>query len=297
MRVRLVVNPRASTVSEARLRAVEERLGRIGTVETRRTERPMHARTLAAEADCDLLVAYGGDGHANEVLNGLPDGLPVAFLPGGGTSVLARALGFPRDAVRAAGLLEVAARRTISLGRVNGRRFAFSAGLGVDADTVRAVDRLGRSPDGRRPGDLAFARAAAAAIWRGYPQDLEVHGHGRVAAVFACNDAVYSYAGSRPIVVSPRARFELGLDLAGVRRVDRARAWPILGRLALGLGVGGANGILLHDQDRIEITCARPVAAHADGEDLGDLREIVLEAERAAATVLVPAVSVRHGRR
>ena len=49
--------------------------------------------------------------------------------------------------------------RRIGLGRVNGRRFGFSAGLGLDAELVRRVDQLGRSPDGRRPGDIAFVKA------------------------------------------------------------------------------------------------------------------------------------------
>ena len=50
------------------------------------------------------------------------------------------------------------ARRAGSrVGSVNGRRFAFNAGIGFDAELVRRVDALGRRSDGKRPGDLAFA--------------------------------------------------------------------------------------------------------------------------------------------
>ena len=55
--------------------------------------------------------------------------------------------------------------RRIGLGRVNGRRFGFNAGLGFDAELVRKVDELGRRPDGRRPGDVAFVKVASGALW------------------------------------------------------------------------------------------------------------------------------------
>ena len=101
------------------------------------------------------MVAFSGDGGFNEVLNGVQDGVPLGFLPGGGTNVLPRALGLPRNPVaaarRVAEALEQGRRRRISLGRVNGRRFSFSAGIGLDAELVRRVDALGRRDDGRRP--------------------------------------------------------------------------------------------------------------------------------------------------
>src|SRR5439155_25561915 len=92
--------------------------------------------------------------------NGADGSIPVGFLPGGGTSVLSRALGLPRDPVAAAeqvsdALVENRTRR-IALGRVNGRRFCFSAGIGLDAEVVRRVDGRGRRPDGRRAGNLVY---------------------------------------------------------------------------------------------------------------------------------------------
>src|SRR4029077_7941313 len=114
------------------------------------TERPGHATELVAEADrggAQAVVIFSGDGGFNEALNGLERDVPVGFLPGGGTSVLARALGLPRDPVTAArqvaDALAVGRTRRISVGRVNGRRFAFSAGVGLDAEAVRRVDALG----------------------------------------------------------------------------------------------------------------------------------------------------------
>jgi diacylglycerol kinase family enzyme len=103
MEVALIVNPFASEVSEERVRAVEQELGRVASVTTVLTERPRHASELAASSSAaDAIVVFSGDGGFNEVLNGVAGEAPLGFLPGGGTSVLPRALGLPRDPARAA---------------------------------------------------------------------------------------------------------------------------------------------------------------------------------------------------
>jgi len=160
--IALIVNPFASRVDEQRLDAVRAALARAGEVRVLSTERARHGTELAAAAVADgatAVVVFSGDGGYNEVLNAVDGLIPLGFVPGGGTSVLPRALGLPRDAVRAAEQIAdalVSGRtRRISLGRVNGYRFAFEAGIGFDAAAVRKVDELGRAADGRRPGDLA----------------------------------------------------------------------------------------------------------------------------------------------
>src|SRR5215208_1599037 len=100
----LIVNPKASRVTEEGISAVERALMRSAYLRTVRTERARHAVELAREAgDADALIVYSGDGGFNEALNGVErEDLPLGFVPGGGTSVLPRALGLPRDAVEAA---------------------------------------------------------------------------------------------------------------------------------------------------------------------------------------------------
>jgi len=292
MKVVLVVNPYASGVSEARVRAVEVELEGVASTTTLLTERPGHAIELAAAADGDALVVLSGDGGFNEVLNGAPAGLPLGFLPGGGTNVLSRALGLPRDLEAAsrqvAEALASGRTRTISVGRVNGRRFGFSAGIGLDAELVRRVDALGRREDGKRPGDTAFIASAVRLLAERrarFEPALEVEGHGRAAFAFVANADPYSYAGSIPIHVAPEARFELGLDLVAPRRV-RAATVPRLLRHVV-TGRGWRDVLHLHDLDRIEIGCDRPLPLQADGEDLGDVEHAVFEAERGAIAVLV----------
>jgi diacylglycerol kinase family enzyme len=294
MKAVLIVNPFATNVSDERVEAVERELARASDVTTIRTEHPLHATELVTEAcrgGADALVVYSGDGGFNEALNGLEGDVPIGFLPGGGTSVLSRALGLPVDPVDASRRLAdaIAARRTrrITLGRVNGRRFAFAAGVGLDAEAVRRVDEMGRRKDGRRPGDLAFALAVvrALAAQRGHVEpSLEVRGLGRAAFAFVANGAPYTYARRVPLPIVPEADFELGLDVVAPKRVRRRSivrtAWEILS--------GHPRNVLYaHDVDRIEIVCDRPTPLQADGEDLGDVGEAVFEAERNAVSVFI----------
>ena len=295
MEVVLIVNPFASAVTEDRVRAVERELGRAATVRTLLTERPGHGAVLAAAAVGDALVVYSGDGGFNEALNGVPTGLPLGFLPGGRTSVMPRALGLPRDPVAAARALAEALEqrrtRTISLGRVNGRRFGFSAGIGLDGELVRRVDALGRREDGRRPGDAAYIAAAVrllAAKHGRFEPALEVRGLGRAAFLLVANTDPYTYAGPLPIHAAPEAQFELGLDLVAPAKVTTRSVPRYLRYLFRGRGQIEAKDVLYgHDLDRIEVTCDRPLPLQADGEDLGDVTEAVFEAERSALTVLI----------
>jgi diacylglycerol kinase family enzyme len=295
MNVALIVNPFASAVSEERVRVVEEELSRAGTVRTVLTERAGHAVELAAAAPEEAVVVYSGDGGFNEVLNGVRHGVLLGFLPGGGTNVLPRALGLPRDAAAAAkqvaDALEQGRTRTISLGRVNGRRFSFAAGVGLDAELIRSVDALGRRADGKRPGDLAYLTAAMRLLLdrrARFEPALELRGHGRAAFALVANTDPYSFVGTLPLHVAPEARFELGLDVVAPERVTASTLPRLLRYVFTGRGQQEADDVVYaHDLDRLEIACDRPLALQADGEDLGDVEQAVFEAERSAARVLI----------
>ena len=116
MRALLVVNPAATTTSARTRDVLIHALASELKLEVATTEYRGHARDLgrrAAESgEIELVVALGGDGTVNEVVNGLlhdgpdPEGLPrLAVVPGGSTNVFARALGLPNDAVEATGAL------------------------------------------------------------------------------------------------------------------------------------------------------------------------------------------------
>jgi diacylglycerol kinase family enzyme len=267
----LIVNPNASRVTEER---IEEVVARFRPVEVLRTEHSGHATDLAREAESGQVWVLGGDGLVNEVLNGLRPGTVLGVVPAGGSNVLARAVG--------------SGMHRISTGRVNGRRFAFAAGIGVDSEVVRELETEQRPRAGRRSSDLAYARAVVRRLLQGSEPRLEVVGLGRAASAFVSNGPVFTYAGPLPLRFAPAARFELGLDVVAPERISSATLARLVPRLVFGRGLAGAPGVLSgHDLDRIEIRCDTPLPLEADGEDLGDVTEAVFEADRDALAVFV----------
>jgi diacylglycerol kinase family enzyme len=300
-RVRLIVNPVASGVRDRTVRTAMGALGVRLDVELVETDHRGHATGLAAGAAAagfDGIVAMGGDGTANEVLNGIGDALPVGILPAGGTSVLARALGMPRHigpaATRIADALVEGRERFINLGLVNGRRFSFASGLGADAQAVRLVDGAGR-PKGRRPGDAYFAAQIMRTLLRGDFREpaLEVLMQDEVVArggsIFVANVHPWSYVGPFALKLAPRATFEGGLDVV-IPSDMRRRHLP---RYATQLLVTGSQAYrtdrllaYLHDVDEVRVACSRPLPLHVDGDDLGDVEEAHFAVVRDAARIL-----------
>jgi len=285
----LIVNPFASAVDEHRLAAVRAALP-AGT-ETMLTTAAGEATEIARSAGAvDAIYVFGGDGTFNEALNGVEQDVPLGFIPGGGTSVLPRALGLPRNPGKAAQRIAEGRTRRIGLGRANGRRFGFSAGVGFDAELVRKVDEIGRRPDGRRPGDVAFVKVASGALWGRhgrFDEQLEVEGAGRAAFVLVANCSPYTYAGTVALDLVPGASFDDGL--AYVAPVSlRARDLPrLLLRGARGSGLKDERTLAARDLDGIVVHCDGPLPLQVDGEDAGDVRDVVYEAERDAVTVFV----------
>ena len=333
MRAVLVVNPASTTASprtrEVLLAALEGEL-KLDIVET--THRS-HATELARQSRLDgveLVIALGGDGTVNEVVNGLLDDGPredvpdLAVVPGGGTNVFARALGIPRDPVEATGALLTALRerrrRSIGLGQVDQRWFTFNAGLGWDAAVVTAVDRR-RHESAKRDGPARsrasdYFRAAIRSFFldtdRRHPaltvtftdpsalsEDPSAQSTARAVSadggdggddavdelaeltglhmVMVANTAPWTYLGARPIGPFPRASFDHGLDLYGLRTLRTIstlrQARQVVSRRDV--EPRGRAAVHRHDLGGFRVTAARPVALQVDGEPLGERSEAV----------------------
>lgn len=143
MKIKLIANPVAGRHAAGKIREIERRLAGLGAkVEVALTEYAGHAEVLAR--DCrgfDRLVAAGGDGTVNEVINGMmPRPVPLAVIPLGTANILALETGLPADL---AGQCENAVQggvRQITLGRAGRRYFVLMAGAGLDAEVVRRVN-------------------------------------------------------------------------------------------------------------------------------------------------------------
>jgi diacylglycerol kinase family enzyme len=232
-----------------------------------------------ATADRD---ATAGRLAASSEPRGRAASLPaLGALPGGNANVFTRAVGLPADPVDAAGqilqALSEGRYRSVGLGLAGGRYFTFNAGLGLDAEVVRAVD--GRRALGRTATPALYVRMTLRQFYRVTdrrhpPLMLERDGHPPVGPLFlgaVSNTAPWTYLGRRPVYTNPQASFESGLDvfaLRSMRTISTARI--IRQMLSPARPLRGSSVLTLHDQAELTLRSARPLAFQVDGEYMGE---------------------------
>ncbi len=210
-RVLVIHNPAAGRNRKRRLDAVLARLRRLGCAVTaretrRRGDAEMFARD-AAPGEFDVVVAAGGDGTVNEVVNGLvagPGGLKLAVVPLGTANVLACEIGLdPKDVEQIARTIADGPARRVHLGTANGRHFVLMAGAGLDAHVVEGVNIALK----RRTGKLAYVvESVKQAFGYDFPElKIRADGvtyEGRMAV--ACKGRFYG----GPFLAAPGAKLE-----------------------------------------------------------------------------------------
>jgi YegS/Rv2252/BmrU family lipid kinase len=162
-RLLIIFNPTAGWRRRRRLAAVLRLLRARGCALTMRPNPgPGDATRLAAEAvpeRYDVVVAAGGDGTINEIINGLPEDAPaLALIPLGTANVLAAERGLRGDPESIALTVASGQPGPVTLGAVNGRRFALMAGVGFDAHVVQTVDLRLKRWLGRAAYGVAIVR-------------------------------------------------------------------------------------------------------------------------------------------
>lgn len=303
LRILLIVNSFASSVTARNTVVVHRRLARGHDVEVVETHRRGHATRFALDAarqGFDVVVGYGGDGTLNEVATGIAGtDTALGVLPGGSTNVFARTLGLPNDPVEAADRLargiDAANLRPIGLGCANGRYFCFHTGIGFDAAVVRAVER--RASLKRWLGHPLFISAAVGTWLRGYDRrhpHFAIDGgpHGEIGdAYFAIvlNTNPYTYLGNRPLDLSPAATLDRGLVVIGFRTL---RVVPILRGLGAALRGGGVatsdDLFEWRDVAHLRVHHDEPFPYQLDGDYLGSVTELVFDHVPDAVQLVFP---------
>jgi diacylglycerol kinase family enzyme len=299
MRALLVVNPNATTTTERGRDILVRALRSQVSLDVAYTQRRGHAVDLAREAardGLDLVVTLGGDGTVNEAINGLmtfdagaaadraQDRPALAVVPGGSTNVFARALGLPSDWAEGTGAILEALRdrreRIVGLGRADDRYFTFCAGLGFDAEVVRRVDQARHKGSTSTP--LLYFRstmAQLAATNRRVPLlTLQLPGESAQAGLawmLVQNTAPWTYIGERAVNPNPRASFDTGLDVLGLKTLPMAGTAKAMAELALrGRSPRGKQVVRMHDLPGFTLTAAKPIAFQVDGEYLGEVDKL-----------------------
>ncbi len=312
MRALLVVNHKATTTSSRVRDVLVHALRSEVDLQIAHTRRRGHAAALARQARADAVdavVVLGGDGTVNEAINGLlSDGtgsdVPAfAVVPGGSTNVFARALGLPKDWVEATGVLLEALRlgryRTIGLGRADDRYFTFCAGVGIDAEVVRRVERARLR--GQTSTPLLYLRQTVNQYMLGTdhkdaPITLELDGEppeSGLANAIIQNTSPWTYFGDRPVDACPGASFDLGLDVMAMRELRLpSTAVTALRLLTRRHGDGDPAGphgrrvLRLHDVAAFTLRASEPLAFQLDGDYLGQRDKIRFTSVPAALRVI-----------
>jgi diacylglycerol kinase family enzyme len=306
----LVVNPHATATTAAGRDVLAHALASDVKLEVLETSYRGHAADAAAQAAADgfdLVVAHGGDGTVNEVVNGLMraggagstarDGAlrpMLGVVPGGSANVFAGALGLPREPVEATHHLlqaiEAGRSRQIGLGRVDDRWFTFNAGIGWDAEVVAAVDNRRR----KQASPVLYVRTAVGHYVRQTARapelTVEVPGEEPISGVrlaMVCNTDPWTYLGSRPLRLVPGCSFDRGLGLFALRSMATPTVLRHVGQVLRGADPKGKHLVLRDDVSHIRVSSPRPVRVQVDGDVLGERSSVNFVSVPAALRVAV----------
>lgn len=265
-----------------------------------------HAAALACRAmrsGTDAVVALGGDGTVNEVINGLlTDGVhdrvpALGIVPAGSTNVFVRALGLPNNRIEATGSLLEGLRagttRAVSMGQADDRYFCFAAGLGFDAAIVHGVERKRRQ--GKRSTHLLYSRVGVAEFFKADRRHPQLHVElpdgtvlDGIHFAIVANADPWTFVGNRPLRPTPEVTFDSGLGLYARRRMRTLGVLYSMARLSGGRPrVGRLGAYSLHDLSHVTLRADEPLPFQVDGDALDTRTEVVFRSVPDALRVVV----------
>jgi YegS/Rv2252/BmrU family lipid kinase len=284
-RYRIIANPAAAKgTAERAIPQIEHTLAECGLdFDLVRTERPWHAAELAQEAVAagyDVVVAAGGDGTSNEVLNGLmqakataPAASPaMGLLCIGRGNDFAYGVGIPADLEAGCRALVQDYRRTIDVGRVAGGLYPqgryFGNGVGIGFDAVVGFEA---AKFARLGGFLGYVVAVLKTVFLYYHAPLVAIEYG--GQTITQPSLMISIMNGRRMgggfMMAPQGQPDDGLlDLCIARQVSRARIFALVPHFMRGTQAT-QKPITMERAQRVVVTAVEGVLpAHADGETL-----------------------------
>jgi diacylglycerol kinase (ATP) len=274
MKIKLIANPVAGGDARSKIdRAVSWLEERGASVELDMTTARGDAGRSAAAArktGFDRIIAAGGDGTLNEVINGLaPSAIPLAFIPFGTANVFALGAGIPLDLEKACDVALHGTPRPICLGLAGETRFLLMAGIGFDAEVVARVSL----PLKRRIGKLAYLLSGLCTLARPGTPPFEVTAENGVSyraygAVLG-NDRLY---GGRFSITPEASLQEDSLAVCLFLRPGRLQLLMTITRMVLGCALGEDE--VLRFKSRHLSIAGSSARVQIDGDSNGHLPQI-----------------------
>lgn len=288
-RILIVANPIAgSGRARANAEALANELRRSnGHVELAFTAARGDAIRFAREraAELDLAVAVGGDGTVREVLEGLGEApVPLAILPQGTANVMGLDLGLAREPGGTARMIAGGRTTALDVARTSTGQLSFLVtGAGIDAQIVRALERVRRGPITKG----TWVRAGFASFFGDDTPRLTVALDGRELRGEHCQilfSNVVHYGGARVLADDRELAdgvWELYLFPARMKTLALLYGLQALVR---GLPSGGVKRV---SGRRLEVRSAEPVPFHVDG-DFAGTTPFTIELERVQRRLVIP---------
>lgn len=295
MDVAVILNPNAGSAEE--IDNLRQRLARHPSLELWETSGPGDARKLARraiEGRCRTVVAAGGDGTLNEVLNGLAADFAcsrLGILPLGTGNDFVRSIGIPADPEEALDVIEAGQVRRIDVARAD-----FGDGGGVRhflnmsaGGFSNAVGEEMDSETKKRWGGLAYALAAVRVLGELEPyQTRIVLDRDEVIELplylLLIANARYVASG---VPAAPSARLDDGrLELVAFPEMEMGDIAALVPRTLLGLHEGSER-VTVRRARHIEIHSDPPLPLNVDGEACGDT-PVTFESLPGVLEVLAP---------
>lgn len=272
MRIKLIANPAAGSGKKKTIERVREYLaGKGAFVELYLTGRKgdaVRAAKGAADAGFDTVVAMGGDGTINEVVNGLAgSSTPLGVVPLGTVNVFALETRIPMDPMKACEVVLNGTPKRISLAKVNDHYFLLMAGIGFDAHVVYGLDLRLKRLSGR----LSYIISGIGNMFSYSGQHLQIElDNGERLEGYGAVVGNGKYYGGR-MSITPFADLERGdLDVCifeGKRPIDILRyTWGVLRKRHLSY-----PDVQYRTAKGLKVTSSGKSYIQADGDIVGSL--------------------------
>ncbi len=266
---KLIMNPAAGRgkASSLALRAFERFRSQGVSFSAEQTRSPGDGARIAREAlaDHDTIVAVGGDGTVNEVVQSMIfSDRPLGIIPAGSGNDFIKTLGIPNNIEKAVEILMRGRTKRIDAGIMNGRYFANAVGIGFDAAVNQASYGISQS----KRGLLLYLCALLRTLGKYDPVPMTVTANGRTRS----QDLFLLTAGNGTTVgggfrLTPHAKLDDGLlDVTVIRPIGLLPLLWHLPKVFLGTIDRVTKYAALERTEHLVAESSMPVPVHLDGE-------------------------------
>ncbi|MFH1589989.1 MAG: diacylglycerol kinase family protein [archaeon] len=253
-------------------------------IDVEETKKQSDATNIAKKSkNYDIIIAAGGDGTINEVINGMQNHkTKLGIIPLGSENVMAKELNIPLRITNACKTIIKGNTRKIDIGTINNKKFIFVAGVGFDAEAITNVQPILK----KLLGGHAYTLAGLKTLFSHKPEELTIIIDGKKEkAYFAIVTNIKTYGAG--IVIASNAEMDDGyLDLCLFKNKD---LWSVM-KYVVGAASGKMSklkGIEQHKIKKAEITSKKKVSYHTDAE-IGGTTPIKIAILKEKLSVIVP---------